>query len=74
MTKSSLSFLGLGVPPPNPTLGGMPREGAQGSQGYLEAAPWLTIFPGLLLSAIVFSFAFLGDALRDAFDPRLLGR
>ena len=71
VTEASLSFLGLGVPPPNPTLGGMLREGSQGSQGYLEAAPWLTIFPGLALSAIVFSFAFLGDALRDAFDPRL---
>ena len=67
--EASLSFLGLGVPPPNPAWGGMLNEGAR--EGLLEYAPWLAFFPGLVLSFTVFSFAFLGDALRDAFDPRL---
>ncbi len=45
-----------------------------GTKGYLESAPWLTIYPGLALSLVVFSFGLLGDALRDVFDPRLRGR
>ena len=71
ITEASLSFLGLGVPPPNPSWGGMIQQGAR---GYLEAAPWLAVMPGIALSMIVFSFAFLGDALRDSLDPRLRGR
>ncbi len=71
ISESGLSFLGLGVPPPSPAWGGMLNEGAQGG---MEVAPWLAIFPGLALSVVVFSFAFLGDALRDALDPRLRGR
>ena len=70
VTEAGLSFLGLGVPPPNPSWGGMLREGAS---GYLQSAPWLAIFPGVALSSVVFSFAFFGDALRDALDPRLRG-
>jgi peptide/nickel transport system permease protein len=70
VAEASLSFLGLGVPPPNPAWGSMLQEG---TQGYMETAPWLAIFPGIALSLVVFSFSFLGDALRDAFDPRLRG-
>ena len=70
VAEASLSFLGLGVPPPTPSWGALLQQGSE----YLEGAPWLTIFPGVALSAVVFSFAFLGDALRDAFDPRLRGR
>ena len=71
VAEAGLSFLGLGVPPPHPSWGGMLQIGAK---GYMEAAPWLAIFPGVALSFAIFSFAFLGDALRDAFDPRLRGR
>jgi len=66
ITESALSFLGLGVPPPHPSWGGMLQEGRL----YLEAAPWLTIFPGIALSITAFSFALLGDVLRDMLDPR----
>lgn len=68
VAEASLSFLGLGVPPPHPSWGGMLQFGAK---GYLEAAPWLTIFPGLALSLATFGFALFGDALRDILDPRL---
>ncbi|MSQ28154.1 MAG: ABC transporter permease [Dehalococcoidia bacterium] len=71
VSEASLSFLGLGVPPPHPTWGGMLQFGAQ---GYLESAPWLTIFPGFALTGATFGFALLGDALRDVLDPRLRGR
>ena len=50
LTEAALSFLGLGVPPPDPSWGRMLKEG---SEGFLEAAPWLTIFPGLALTALV---------------------
>jgi len=70
VAEASLSFLGLGVPPPHPSWGGMLQFGAR---GYLEAAPWLTIFPGIALSLVVYSFAVFGDALRDVLDPRLRG-
>ncbi|MFN0073799.1 MAG: ABC transporter permease [Chloroflexota bacterium] len=71
VAEATLSFLGLGVPPPDPSWGGMLQFGAK---GYLESAPWLTIFPGLALSSVVFAFALFGDALRDVLDPRLKGR
>jgi peptide/nickel transport system permease protein len=71
VAEATLSFLGLGVPPPEPSWGGMLQFGAR---GYLESAPWLTIFPGLALSSVVFAFALFGDALRDVLDPRLKAR
>ena len=64
--ESALHFLGLGVPPPFPSWGGMLQEG----RAYLEAAPWLAVFPGLVLSLTAFCFIFLGDGLRDLLDPR----
>ena len=70
LTETSLSFLGLGVPPPAPTWGGM-LSGA--SQQYMERAPWLVIWPGVAISVIVFGFNLFGDALRDVLDPRLRG-
>jgi len=66
IAESAIQFLGLGVPPPEPSWGGI----LQGGRPYLEVAPWLAIFPGLVLSAAVFSFIFVGDALRDLLDPR----
>ena len=66
--EASLSFLGLGTPPPEPSWGSM-ISGATIANA--ERAPWLAIFPGLALSATVFGFCLLGDALRDVLDPRL---
>ncbi|MEK7214933.1 MAG: ABC transporter permease [Chloroflexota bacterium] len=70
VAEASLSFLGLGVPPPEPSWGGLLQFGAR---GYVESAPWLTVFPGLALSSATFAFVILGDALRDTLDPRLRG-
>lgn len=70
LAESALSFLGLGVPPPYPSWGGMLQEGRL----YLERAPWLTIFPGLILGVTVFSFTLLADALQDILDPRTTRR
>lgn len=71
LTEASLSFLGLGTPPPSPSWGGMLSGRAQ---AYMVDAPWLAIFPGLAITIVVFGFNFFGDALRDAFDPRLRSR
>jgi len=65
--ETALSFLGLGVPPPFPSLGRMLQEAVR---QYFEVAPWATIFPGMALSLIVVSAALLGDAIRDLLDPR----
>lgn len=70
LAEASLSFLGLGPPPPRPTWGGMLSGSAR---SYAAEAPWLVIFPGLALSLAVFSFNLLGDGLRDLLDPRLRG-
>lgn len=70
LAESSLSFLGLGTPPPTPTWGGM--LSGQGAR-YMEIAPWLAIFPGLALSLAVLAFNLFGDGLRDVLDPRLRG-
>ena len=70
LTEASLSFLGLGVPPPYPTWGGM--LSLQGLS-YMYQAPWLAIWPGVALSVAVFGFNMFGDALRDLLDPRLRG-
>ncbi len=67
LTEASLSFLGLGVPEPWPSWGRMLSESAA---EYVRTAPWLVIFPGLAISLIVFGTNLLGDALRDALDPR----
>ncbi|MFH1486141.1 MAG: ABC transporter permease [Chloroflexota bacterium] len=68
LVESSLSFLGLGVPQPEPTWGGM-LSGA--GRQFATSAPWLAVFPGVALSLAVFGFNLLGDALRDVLDPRL---
>ncbi|MCL0044546.1 ABC transporter permease, partial [Dehalococcoidia bacterium] len=71
VAEAGLSFLGLGVPPPHPSWG---RALQLGARGYMELAPWLVIFPGLVLTLTVFGFNLFGDALRDTLDPRLRGR
>ncbi|HWQ31170.1 MAG TPA: ABC transporter permease [Negativicutes bacterium] len=66
-TASALSFLGLGVQPPDPEWGAMLSSGRQ----FLLEAPYLTMFPGLALMITILAFNMLGDGLRDALDPRL---
>ena len=68
--EASLSFLGLGVQPPNPSWGNMLQSAAKEN---MELAPWLAIFPGAALALVTFSFAVFGDALRDVLDPRMRG-
>jgi len=66
LTESVLSFLGLGIQEPMTSWGVLIHDGAQ----MLEPAPWLLIFPALLLSLTLYSFNYLGDGLRDALDPK----
>ena len=72
LAEASLSFLGIGVRPPTPTWGNMLNR-AQ-SLTVLESMPWLWLPPGLMITLVVLSINFLGDALRDALDPRLLNK
>ena len=66
--EASLSFLGMGSPPPDASWGAiLSSEGRQ----FLERAPWIAIFPGAAISIVVLSFNLLGDSLRDVLDPRL---
>jgi len=66
LLEAGLSFLGLGVRPPTPSLGGMILDARE----VLATAPWASLFPGLALVAIVLGTTLLGDALRTALDPR----
>jgi peptide/nickel transport system permease protein len=68
--EASLSFLGVGVPPPTPTLGSMVRDGVD----FLGVAPWVSVFAGLAILVSIFGFNLLGDGLRDITDPKLYAR
>jgi peptide/nickel transport system permease protein len=70
LVEAALSFLGLGVPPPAPSWGAMLSGDAR---TYMFNAPWLALWPGVFITAAVFAFNVLGDALRDVLDPRLRG-
>ena len=70
LTEASLSFLGIGIPPPAPSWGGM--LGGSGRR-YMFLAPWMVIWPGLALAIVVYGVNMFGDALRDVLDPRLRG-
>ncbi|HMA19710.1 MAG TPA: ABC transporter permease [Gemmatimonadaceae bacterium] len=72
MAEAALSFLGLGVPPPTPSWGSMIADGRDLDQ--LRRAPWTSVFPGMAIGAAVLGFNLLGDALRDALDPKQHGR
>lgn len=67
LVESALSFLGLGVPEPHPSWGRMLSESAA---EYVRSAPWLVVFPGIAISAVVFGTNLFGDAIRDVLDPR----
>jgi peptide/nickel transport system permease protein len=68
LTESGLSYLGIGVQLPTPTWGNMLSQ----SQTYLTTAPWIAIFPGIMIFIVVLCINYLGDALRDALDPRTI--
>lgn len=70
ISEASLSFLGAGVPPEEPTWGNMLRDG----QRVLQRAWWLAVFPGAALVTTILTLNLVGDALRDALDPRSRGR
>ena len=66
IAEASLSFLGLGQQPPEPSWGSMLNT----AKNYVDQAPWMAVWPGLAIFALVLAFNLLGDGLRDALDPR----
>lgn len=70
LLEAMLSYLGVGVQPPDPSWGGIVFE----SQSYFISAPWLVFFPGIAIIVMALSFNLVGDALRDALDPTQRGR
>lgn len=70
LVEASLSFLGFGIPPPEPSWGGM--LSGSGRQ-FMLMAPWMAIWPGLALAIVVYGVNMFGDAVRDLLDPRLRG-
>jgi len=69
LSEATMSFLGLGVPPPTPSWGGMLHE----ARGYMLQVPLLSIWPGVALTLAIYGINVFGDALRDLLDPRLRG-
>jgi peptide/nickel transport system permease protein len=67
LAAASLSFLGLGIQPPDPEWGSMINEGRQ----FIRTSPYITLFPGLAVMVTILAFNLFGDSLRDALDPRL---
>lgn len=70
LIESSLSFLGFGIPPPDPSWGGI-LSGS--SRSWMLKAPWMVIWPGLTLAFVIYGLNMFGDAVRDILDPRLKG-
>jgi peptide/nickel transport system permease protein len=70
LAEAGLSFLGLGVPPPAPTWGGMLSDSGR---NYMYLGPWLALAPGICLALVVYAINVYGDALRDLLDPRMRG-
>jgi peptide/nickel transport system permease protein len=66
LSEAALSFLGLGIQPPQPSLGRMIFD----SQGFVTLAWWMAVFPGAAIFVIVLAFNLLGDGLRDVLDPK----
>jgi len=70
LSEASLSFLGLGIPPPDPSWGRMLSGTAR---LFMIKAPWMAIWPGLAISIVVYGINVFGDAIRDLLDPRMRG-
>ncbi|ADL12171.1 ABC transporter permease [Acetohalobium arabaticum] len=70
LDEAALSFLGVGITPPNPSLGGMITD----ARDFMAVAPWGIFFPGFMIIVIVLGLNLLGDGLRDVLDPRLQGK
>ena len=69
-TEATLNFIGLGVPPPDPSWGGLLDEG----KAYIQTAPWLIAVPAIAIALAILALNLLGDGLRDYLDPRQQGR
>ena len=67
LAEAALSYLGIGIPPPDPSWGSMVADG----RGDIDRAWWISTFPGILIGLVVLSGNFFGDWLRDKMDPRL---
>ena len=67
LTEASMSFLGLGIQPPDPSWGSMLSE----ARTFMEQAPWMAVFPALFIIVTILLFNILGDSLRDVLDPKL---
>ncbi len=67
LAEAVLSYIGVGPPPPAPTLGGIIANG----RDFMVEAPWVTVFPGLIILVVVLGLNLLGDGLRDVLDPRI---
>ena len=67
IVEATLSFLGVGIKPPEPSLGGLLSDG----RNFLPVAPWLVIAPGVAIVIVALGFNLQGDGLRDLLDPRL---
>jgi peptide/nickel transport system permease protein len=67
LAEAVLSFLGVGPPPPTPTLGGVIADG----RDFIQEAPWISLTPGVVIALVVLGLNLMGDGLRDALDPRL---
>ncbi|WP_270935144.1 ABC transporter permease [Falsiroseomonas oryzae] len=67
LAEAVLSFLGVGPPPPTPTLGGIIADG----RDFIQEAPWISLTPGVVIALVVLGLNLMGDGLRDALDPRL---
>lgn len=70
LVEAGLSFVGVGVPPPSPSWGSIVAEG----RDYIRTAPWITIFPGVVIIIVVLGLNLLGDGLRDILDPKMQGK
>jgi oligopeptide transport system permease protein len=70
LQESTLSFLGIGILPPLPTWGSLASEGLTQALNPIDSRWWLLVFPCLLLAATLLALNFLGDGLRDVFDPK----
>ena len=70
LSEAALSFLGFGIPPPQPSWGGMLTGSGR---SYMFRAPWMALWPGLAISIVAYSINMFGDAVRDLLDPKLRG-